>query len=101
MSFFMSVGRHEAYERHGAKYPITPSGIADAWLSGPILEEQSAPVDDICVPAATGESHRCCARHVNRVPEHYNQRGAARKRRTVRCIAIPKTSTFGSRVRRY
>lgn len=47
MSFFMSVGRHEAYERHGAKYPITPSGIADAWLSGPILEEQSAPVDVI------------------------------------------------------
>lgn len=47
MSFFMSVGRHESYERHGAKYPITPSGIADAWLSGPILEEQSAPVDVI------------------------------------------------------
>ena len=47
MPFFISVGRHEAYERSNAKYPITPSGIADAWLSGPILEEQSAPVDVI------------------------------------------------------
>ncbi len=47
MPFFISVGRHEACERYNAKYPITPSGIADAWLSGPILEKQSAPVDVI------------------------------------------------------
>lgn len=47
MTIFFSVSRHEPYDRYGAKYPITPSGIADAWISGSELEKYSCPVDVI------------------------------------------------------
>lgn len=47
MTVFFSYSRHEPYERYSAGYPITSAGIADAWISGPVLEDFSCPIDVI------------------------------------------------------
>lgn len=47
MTVFFSYSRHEPYERYGARYPITSAGIADAWISGAVLDDFSCPIDVI------------------------------------------------------